>query len=60
MQFLDPKPTKPYSWRRTGNQAGIPEGQRKCRDCGQIKPETFDHWKRHGLRWQQPCKACRP
>ena len=59
MQYLT-KPTRPYGWKRTGYQAGIPEGQRKCRDCQAVKPETLDNWKRNGLRWQQPCRKCRP
>lgn len=60
MQFLDPKP-RAYAFRRRGLQDGIPEGMKKCRDCGQVKPATIAHWRRNSsLRLEQPCRECRP
>lgn len=60
MQYLDP-PDRAYAFSRRGNQRGVPEGSLRCRDCGEVKPVTLEHWRRAaGLRMAQPCLTCRP
>lgn len=58
MQHADPHP-RVYQWSRRDPQADLPEGHKRCRDCGQVKPATVAHWRRKSsLAFAQPCLEC--
>lgn len=49
-----------YIWSRRDPQAGVPEGLKRCKTCGEVKPATTQFWyRKSAIKFAQPCLECR-